>query len=108
MDTPRPIAATTESIVCRVCLTCSPTFRSDYCQQCLTIVTAAIDAISVARRIGVAKYNAETWREQGVGTHLEHASQHVTLNIYGVETDEDDLAHAICRLAMARVLENES
>jgi hypothetical protein len=41
------------------------------------------------------------WRTLSVDKHFAHAKKHIHDILYGIKTDEDDLAHALTRLAMA-------
>lgn len=76
------------------------------CKNCAEIIMASIRGISVARQRGVPKYNASSWRDDDFSTHLDHANDHIVFLLEGGEglTDEDDLAHAACRIAMALAL----
>lgn len=51
-------------------------------------------------------YNGD-WLNQTVDKHMDHAEKHLTMHELD-NRDEDHLAHAITRLAMARVLMTKS
>lgn len=98
---------------CVVCGMNAKTGEPEYtCDECTVLVQAATSAISVARRIGVPRYGSSSWRDVLVQEHLEHASRHVyqerkdtrPYDVY--DSTEDHLAHAICRLAMAKALQD--
>lgn len=74
-----------------------------YCDECRLLINTAIDAISVARRAG-RRYRVESWREQGMSIHLDHAQEHLYAR-RAFAKDEDHLAHLICRAVMAKALE---
>lgn len=84
---------------------------NDWCEECNHIVDAAVEAIRVARRVGVPKYGPSSWRDVSEREHLLHASEHITWWLIGSGSDkssgEDHLSHAICRLAMAKALEDK-
>lgn len=83
----------------------------DYCKECQSLINIAIEAISIARRIGVPRYGPSSWRDISVQEHLEHASKHVyQARKFYVDNaeDEDHLAHAICRLVMAKALQDDN
>lgn len=87
-----------------------------YCDACSELMNACEDALSIARRIGVSKYGPSSWRDVPIQEHLEHALIHVQIEInkrvFNIKDDtsgnvskgEDHIAHAICRLVMARAL----
>lgn len=92
-----------------------PLYLEGYCDECGDIIQAAIEALLVARRIGVPKYGPSSWRDVSVQEHLEHASRHIyqarkQVPIRLIEgiivDDEDHLAHAICRLVMVKALQS--
>lgn len=89
-----------------------------YCFECGDLLIAFEEALSIARRIGVPKYGPSSWRNITVQEHLEHASKHIynarkqaperLIEGMIVDDNEDHLAHAICRLVMAKALTNDN
>ena len=45
------------------------------CHDCVVLCQAAIDAISIARRVGVPVYGPDTWKD--VEGNTEHALTHI-------------------------------
>lgn len=76
------------------------------CQECYTITEAALEAIRTARLIGVPKYGPSSWRDILIQEHLNHAIAHASLAYSMKDSNEDHLAHAICRLAMVKALQD--
>lgn len=74
------------------------------CEECIDLCDKAIEAISIARRVGVPKYGAGSWQQVPVREHLNHAIAHARL-AYKNDSTESHLSHAICRLVMAKALE---
>lgn len=91
-----------------------------YCPDCADLIQEVNRAVYVARRIGVPRYGPSSWRDVSIQEHLEHASKHIyqarkqipkstnNSNRLIIDDDEDHLAHAICRLVMAKVLTDDS
>lgn len=100
------------------CKVCSQELRVSaqigFCNECFFLVDKAVEALSVARTIGVPRYGPSSWRDVPVQEHLEHASKHIynarkqapirLMEGMIINDDEDHIAHAICRLVMARAL----
>lgn len=69
------------------------------CLDCRELVDRAINALSVARREGVARYGPSSWRDSGDRSWTEHAIAHIAAYRRG-DNSEDHLSHAICDLVM--------
>jgi len=80
---------------------CDNGYYESYCGQCCVLLRMAKQALSTARRVGVPLYGPSSWRDVSVQGHKDHALSHI-VNTF--DTDEDHLAHAICRLVMAKAL----
>lgn len=108
-----------------LCDTCGGGSVDDYilvevwvCNECATLLTAVQDTLGIARHIGVPKYGPSSWRNVSVQEHLEHASKHIyqarrqaperLIEGMIIDDNEDHIAHAICRLVMAKALTNGS
>lgn len=50
------------------------------------------------------KHAPGAWRKTSVREHLDHAYEHIRLFLYGEDTGEPDLYHALTRLAFAAEL----
>lgn len=95
--------------LCNICLESrtdvGPPF---FCDECQKLVDVCVEALRIARQVGVPKYGPSSWRDVPVQEHINHASKHLHPGRkFYTDTDvdvEDHLAHAICRLVMARVL----
>lgn len=77
---------------------------NDWCEECNHLVDTAVGAIKIARRVGVPRYGPSSWKEIHTQEHIFHAVNH----LHSETNDEDHLAHAICRLVMARAIVNEN
>lgn len=79
------------------------------CAECAILCDIVWNALAVARSIGVPHYGPSSWRDVSITEHLEHASKHIyqERKFYTDNAEEEDhLAHAICRLAMAKALQS--
>ena len=91
--------------ICNTCLTTIDFVQANSsCINCNDVTNAAVNAISIARQLGVPKYGPSSWREQTKEEHMTHAVMHMNL-LARNDISEDHLSHAICRLAMARALD---
>lgn len=77
------------------------------------VIDAASDAICKRMTIGAEKYNPDGWRGESVVRHVRRAIRHAVTALEirdgdrvpaDGEDDEDHLAAACCRLAMAVAL----
>lgn len=73
-------------------------YEGQFCVNCGLLMVACEEALSAARSIGVPLYNASSWRETTIENNLEHALTHI-FKFKRLDTTEDHIAHAICRLA---------
>lgn len=74
-----------------------------WCYECRELATILIEALAKARQDGATSHDEwapESYKEQSRSEHLEHALIHVICAKRG-DVDEDHIAHAVCRLAMA-------
>lgn len=73
--------------------------QEGFCTDCEELHDRAIQALSVARHEGVARYGVASWRDSGDRSWTEHAIAHIAAYRRG-DISEDHLAHAICDLVM--------
>jgi len=65
----------------------------------------AINAIWSVLEVGRAKgYPPGSWRNEPIREHLLKAAWHLVRFLAGVQSDENHLEHALCRLAMGVAL----
>lgn len=65
----------------------------------------AVDRMRRVLRDGARRYPDERWKRQSVLEHLSHALEHLKAHglalSTGIKSGEDDIGHALIRLAMA-------
>lgn len=95
---------------CPICGVEPRPYDRGQCRECDTLIGVLFQALSTARRVGVPKYGPSSWRDVSEREHLLHASEHITWWLIGSGSDkssgEDHLSHAICRLAMAKAIQD--
>ena len=55
---------------------------------------------------GAEKYGRDNWRKITVDEHMNHSLQHIYAYLIG-NTEDDHLAHALCRLMFAMVVDRD-
>jgi len=70
------------------------------------LITATTKQLGDTLLEGASKYAPDSWRTYGAEAHVQHAMDHLLEYAFGNDV-EDNLSHALCRIAMAKSLDKE-
>ncbi|MEA4919363.1 MAG: dATP/dGTP diphosphohydrolase domain-containing protein [Clostridiaceae bacterium] len=70
-------------------------------------IARALPRMGTVEYDGAMKYGRDNWQLISREDNIEHAMLHLANALTGVDTGEDELAHAACRIAMAIAREEE-